>query len=242
VNHSRQPAGVAAVLLDIEGTTTPIAFVYQTLFPYVRAHLAPYLDQQAATPHVASIIDRLERERAADSDAPSSGPIAAYIEWLMDRDRKSTPLKELQGLMWEAGYRRGELIGDVFGDVPRALTRWHDEGIGVGIFSSGSVLAQRLLFSYSTAGDLTSLIRWHFDTTTGSKREAASYRRIAHEMQIAPDSILFVSDVVPELDAAHGAGMQTCLAIRPGNPAPPEGHGHQMVRDFDELRLAGRPS
>jgi len=239
VNPTTQPSGVAAVLLDIEGTTTPIAFVYQTLFPYVRAHLAPYLDEHAATGPVASIINGLERERAADSHAPPPGPIGSYIEWLMDRDRKSTPLKDLQGLMWEAGYRRGELIGDVFGDVPRALTRWHDDGIDVGLFSSGSVLAQRLLFSYSTAGDLTSLIRWYFDTTVGSKREAISYRRIADEMRIAPGSILFVSDVVPELDAAHDAGMQTRLSVRPGNAAQPEGHGHQIVRDFDELQLAG---
>jgi enolase-phosphatase E1 len=230
------------VLLDIEGTTTPIAFIHQTLFPYVRAHLAPYLDEHAATAQVASIIDGLERERAADPDAPPPGPIGSYIEWLMDRDRKSTPLKDLQGLMWEAGYRRGELIGDVFGDVPRALTRWHDDGIDVGIFSSGSVLAQRLLFSYSTAGDLTSLIRWYFDTTVGSKREAISYRRIADEMRIAPGSILFVSDVVSELDAAHDAGMQTRLSVRPGNAAQPEGHGHQIIRDFDELQLAGRQS
>jgi enolase-phosphatase E1 len=242
VNPARHPDGVAAVLLDIEGTTTPIAFVYQTLFPYVRAHLARYLDEHAATPPMASIIDRLERERAADPDAPPAGPIAGYLEWLMDRDRKSTPLKDLQGRMWEAGYRRGELIGDIFGDVPRALTRWHDEGIGVGIFSSGSVLAQRLLFAYSTSGDLTSLIRWYFDTTVGPKREAASYRRIADEMTIAPGSILFVSDVVPELDAAHDAGMQTRLSIRPGNAAQPEGHAHQIIRDFDELQLAGRPS
>jgi len=242
VTPTREPRGVAAVLLDIEGTTTPIAFVYQTLFPYVRAQLARYLDQHAATPQLASVIDRLERERAADPDAPPSGPIAGYIEWLMDRDRKSTPLKDLQGLMWEAGYHRGELIGDVYGDVPRALTRWQDEGIGVGIFSSGSVLAQRLLFSYSTAGDLTSLIRWYFDTTVGSKREAVSYRRIADRMAIAPDSILFVSDVVPELDAAHDAGMQTRLSIRSGNAAQPEGHAHQIIRDFDELQLAGRQS
>lgn len=240
MNPARQPAGVAAVLLDIEGTTTPIAFVYQTLFPYARAHLAPYLAQHAATPHVASIIDRLERERTADPDTPPAGPIAGYIEWLMDHDRKSTPLKDLQGLVWEAGYRRGELIGDVYPDVPRALTRWHDQGIDVGIFSSGSVLAQRLLFSYSTAGDLTSLIRWYFDTTMGSKREAVSYRRIAGAMTIAPDSILFVSDVVPELDAARDAGMQTRLSIRPGNAAQPEGHAHQTIRDFDELQLLGQ--
>jgi enolase-phosphatase E1 len=206
----------------------------------VRAHLARHLDQHAATPPLAPIIDRLERERASDPEAVSCETIAGYIEWLMDRDRKSTPLKELQGRMWEAGYRRGELIGDVFADVPRALTRWHDEGVAVGIFSSGSVLAQRLLFSYSTAGDLTSLIRWYFDSTVGSKREAISYRRIADEMSIAADSILFVSDVVPELDAAHDAGMQTRLSIRPGNHAPPEGHGHHVIRDFDELQLAGR--
>ena len=133
------------MLLDIEGTTTPIAFVYQTLFPYARANLVRYLGEEASGPEVKAVIDRLEHERSLDPDAPKNGSVVEYVHWLMDRDRKSTPLKELQGLIWEEGYARGDLTGDVFPDVPRALERWHRQGAAVGIFSSGSVLAQRLL-------------------------------------------------------------------------------------------------
>ena len=125
----------------------------------------------------------------------------------MDRDRKSTPLKTLQGKIWEEGYQRGELVGEVFADVPPALSRWHAQGAPVGIFSSGSVLAQQLLFRHSSAGDLTPFLRWHFDTTTGKKADSDSYRRIAAAMNMTPQAIVFVSDIVAELDAARDAGL-----------------------------------
>ena len=238
---------IHAVLLDIEGTTTPIRFVYEVLFPYVRRHLRRYVEQHAASPGHAPLYDRVRDEHASDRAAAEAVPpwidqppaaraesIVAYLEWLMDRDRKSTALKALQGLIWEEGYRGGNLVGEVFADVPAALARWRAQGIDVGIFSSGSVLAQQLLFRHSSAGDLTSLLRWHFDTTTGPKADPESYRRIAAAMGTPAASVLFVSDIEAELDAARTAGMQTRLAIRPGNRTP-LGDGHAEIRTFDEL-------
>ncbi|HEY7058043.1 MAG TPA: acireductone synthase [Vicinamibacterales bacterium] len=235
MSESARSTPAQAILLDIEGTTTPIAFVYETLFPYARAHLKSFLDAHASHADGAALIERLRRDKTMDAEAPAGGSVVEYVEWLMDRDRKSTALKELQGLIWEDGYRRGELTGEIFPDVAPALERWHRQAIGAGIFSSGSVLAQRRLFGHSTAGDLTPLLRWYFDTTTGSKRDHASYDRIARSMGLPADAIVFVSDVVEELDAAREAGMQTRLSLRPGNAPQPAGHGHRPVRGFDEL-------
>ena len=239
---------IRAVLLDIEGTTTPIRFVYEVLFPYARRHLRRYVEQHAASAEHSPLYDRLRDEHAADRAAGEAMPpwideppvartesILSYLDWLMDRDRKSTALKSLQGLIWEEGYRGGDLVGEVFADVPAALERWRAQRIDTRIFSSGSVLAQQLLFRHSSAGDLTSLLRGYFDTTTGPKTDPESYRRIAAEMGIPSASVLFVSDIVAELDAARTAGMQTRLCIRPGNQAPPLGHGHTEIRTFDEL-------
>ena len=239
---------IRAVLLDIEGTTTPIRFVSEVLFPYARRHLRRHVEQHTASSEHASLYDRLRDEHAADRAAAEAVPpwidqppaaraesILAYLEWLMDHDRKSTALKSLQGLIWEEGYRGGDLVGELFADVPAALARWRAQRIDAGIFSSGSLLAQQLLVRHSAAGDLTSLLRWHFDTTTGAKTDPESYRRIAAAMELPAASVLFVSDVAAELDAARTAGMQTRLSIRPGNRAPPPGHGHTEIRTFDEL-------
>lgn len=234
---------VRAILLDIEGTTTPIAFVTKRLFPYARTHLTSYLNSHRAA--CADVIDRLraERHQEADESPPSWSDASEearirsateYVDWLMDRDRKSPALKELQGRIWKDGYRSGELLGEVFPDIPVALERWHRLGIPVGIFSSGSVLAQRLLFRHSSFGDLTSFLRWHFDTAVGAKGEPESYTRIASTVGEAPEHILFVSDIVRELDAARAAGMQTRLSERPGNAVTPR-HDHAIVRSFDEI-------
>ena len=185
--------GVRAILLDIEGTTTPITFVYQTLFPYARQKLKTYLEAHGRLPEYQTFVD------------------------LMDQDSKSTALKDVQGHIWEEGYATGELVGEVFEDVAPALRRWRARGLDVGIFSSGSVLAQKLLFRHSSAGDLTPLLRWHFDTTVGPKTDPESYRRIASSIGVPPSGVLFISDVVPELDAARTAGVDTALCVRPGN-------------------------
>ena len=156
----------------------------------------------------------------------------AYVHWLMDRDSKSTGLKALQGRIWEEGYRRGELRGEVYDDVPAAFRRWRDEGRRIAIFSSGSVLAQRLLFSHSTVGDLTPFIDAHFDTTTGPKRQPDSYTLIAGRLGLPPRSVLFASDVAEELDAARAAGMETALCARSILPA---GATHRVVQSLDAL-------
>jgi len=237
-----------AVILDIEGTTTPIAFVYETLFPYAQNRLRQYLERHDQSPECRAIGERLKRERAADVQADVDVPawdettagarvesLDRYVRFLMQQDRKSPALKELQGRIWEEGYSRGELAADLFDDVAPALRRWRGEGVDAGIFSSGSVLAQKLLFRHSVVGDLTSLIRWYFDTSTGAKTDPSSYVRIASTVGAPPAEILFISDLVRELDPAREAGMRTALCIRPGNAAQPAGHEHPTIRSLDEV-------
>jgi enolase-phosphatase E1 len=237
-------AGARAILLDIEGTTTPVTFVTAVLFPYARRHLRGHLERHAGEPEYGDILERLRAEHdfaARDEavpewiDAPPAARVdsaVAFVGWLMDRDRKSTGLKELQGRIWEAGYHRGELIGEVFSDVRPALERWRDCGLSVGIFSSGSVLAQQLLFRYSSAGDLTGLLQWHFDTHIGAKIEPESYRRIAEIVGVPAATLLFLSDVLRELDAARTAGVEGRLVVRPGNAPIGKAHGYQTVHSL----------
>ncbi|HEV8346692.1 MAG TPA: acireductone synthase [Vicinamibacterales bacterium] len=229
---------VRAILLDIEGTTTPIAFVYEVLFPYARAHFREYL--QGARD--SELIGLLEQEWRDDVNrgAPvfsdrSIDSLASYIEWLMDRDRKSPGLKRLQGLVWQRGYRDGELKGDVFDDVPPALERWRTRGIDVAIYSSGSVLAQQLLFSTTPFGDLTRYISDFFDTSSGAKTSSGSYARIAAALGRSTEQVLFVSDVTAEVDAARSAGCQVALSVRPGNAPQHVSEGLRVVHTFDEL-------
>jgi enolase-phosphatase E1 len=240
---------IRGILLDIEGTTTPVAFVYEVLFPYARRHLRPHLRQRASSPDYSPLFDRFRDEFKTDLNTGEALPqwvdaplparvdsVARYCEWLMDRDRKSTALKELQGRIWADGYARGELVGDVYADVPEALARWHALHVQIGIFSSGSALAQQLLFRHSSAGDLTRFLRWYFDTTIGAKTNSESYRRIAAALTLPPGALLFVSDVTAELDAARAAGMHTVLSMRPGTKPPPNGHRYPVIQSFDALR------
>ena len=224
------------VLLDIEGTTTPIEFVHHVLFPYARARVRDFLQSHASDEGVREDIELLRREYAAERPAElPSWNAESFVYWLMDRDRKSTGLKSLQGKIWEAGYRAGELKGkgEVYADVRPALARWHDAGKRIAIFSSGSVQAQRNLFANTTAGDLSAFLSGYFDTTTGPKRESRSYQRIAGELRCRPEDVLFVSDVSAELDAAREAGMRTALCVR---GAPPETtNGHPVIHTFSEL-------
>jgi enolase-phosphatase E1 len=221
---------VGAVLLDIEGTTTPIDFVHQTLFGYARARVSGFLERHWNDPEVRADVARLEAEHADDPAA-----VAAHVHDLMDRDEKSTGLKSLQGKIWEEGYRTGELKGEVYPDVPPALERWRRQGIDIAIFSSGSVQAQRSLFRNTAAGDLTRFIRAYFDTTTGPKTAPQSYAHIAAALERAPSDVLFLSDIGAELDAARTAGMRTALCLRtPG--APPSTGGHPVIQTFDQVR------
>jgi enolase-phosphatase E1 len=229
-------SGIRAVVLDIEGTTTPIAFVYDVLFPFARAHAREWL---AREPHARSgreAIALLADEQRADAARGESPPesATAYVGWLMDRDRKSRGLKALQGLIWQEGYLSGELHGQVYVDVPPALERWRRNGLAIYIYSSGSVLAQQQLFQTTEAGDLTTRISGHFDTAVGPKTSVESYRAITASIGVAPGHTLFVSDVAAELDAAHEAGFHTALCVR--GPDPPAGrYPHPIVHSFDDI-------
>jgi enolase-phosphatase E1 len=236
-------AGFRAVLLDIEGTTTPVAFVTGVLFRFARERMEGFLREHGEEADVGAAVEALRREHALEPAGelpPAWGEpaaveaAAAYACWLIDRDRKSTPLKALQGRIWEAGYRDGSLRAPVYDDVPPALARWTQSGREVSIFSSGSVLAQELLFRHSTAGDLTRFLGAYFDTSTGAKRETGSYARIAQARGNPAGEFLFLSDVPAELDAARAAGMRSALCVRPGAPEPGV-CAHPVIRSFDEL-------
>ncbi|HWN45325.1 MAG TPA: acireductone synthase [Thermoanaerobaculia bacterium] len=230
------PPGTRAVLTDIEGTTTPLSFVLDVLFPYARQRLDAACASRES--RFAEALSRLRQEHGEEREpAPdfgSGGNIAPYAHWLMDRDRKSTGLKMLQGILWEDGYRAGELQGQVWPDVAEALRSWKEHGIRVRIFSSGSVLAQKLLFGHSDQGDLLPYFEGFHDTTTGPKNSPASYTAIAGSFALPPGDILFLSDVTAELDAARAAGLQTGLLLRPGNK-PAEANSHAIYHSFAEL-------
>lgn len=216
------------ILLDVEGTTSSIAFVHQEMFPYVRRELAGFLDRQGHCPEVVDACQQvvLEANPAGSADgAPRStrptscdrDSVIRAVTRLMDTDAKRVGLKQLQGLVWEEGFRSGVLRAHLYDDVPAALARWQAAGLDVRIYSSGSVAAQQLFFQYSVAGNLLPLLNGHFDTTTGPKRDPASYAKIAKHFAVDPAAILFASDVVGELDAARSSGMRTVLLLRPGN-------------------------
>ena len=233
-----------AILLDIEGTTTPIDFVHKTLFPFAKAKIGEFVETHFAAlkPEIAQLKAEHQKDLAEQNydrdireDAPRS--VADYLKFLIDVDRKSTPLKSIQGKIWQAGYESGALQSEMFADVPRAFERWTEAGKTIAVFSSGSVLAQKLIFKYSNAGDLSGLIADYFDTTTGAKREAESYRRIAEKLGFETGEILFVSDILAELDAARDAGLQTALSIREGNGQITEDFTHRSVNSFDEIEL-----
>jgi enolase-phosphatase E1 len=244
---SLDPSSIRAILLDIEGTTTPVDFVYQTLFPYARAHAGRFLQEHWGDAEVREDVARLRAQHQADAAAKLEPPpwvagsagtelhsATSYVGWLMDRDSKSSPLKSLQGKIWREGYAKGELHGEVFADVPPAMARWSRQGKRICIFSSGSVLAQKLLFS-TTAGDLTRLIEAHFDISVGAKGNPQSYERIAEQLALPAQDILFISDVVQEVDAAKDAGMQTALCVRSDAPAESSNEKHLLVRRFDAV-------
>ena len=235
-------------LLDVEGTVAPLTLTTEVLFPYARAHFSDFLQRSRGNEGVQRDLALLaEENRAEKSQGIPHLPLVndlsqvetprfrldamVYITWLMDRDRKSTALKSLQGKIWKAGFESGQLKGELFDDVPDAFARWSKAG-KVAIYSSGSVEAQQLLFRYSTYGDLTPMIAGYFDTRTGAKAESVSYAAIAASFDVGPGSVLFFSDVVRELDAARDAGCQTRLVMRPGNALVEDGHGHSTVETF----------
>jgi enolase-phosphatase E1 len=230
---------IKAILLDIEGTTTPIDFVHKTLFTFSHERMIAFV--RANFEELNAEVRQLKTEYESDGIYPSAfdenSPVsvAEYLRFLVDGDRKSTPLKSIQGMIWQDGYDSGEIASEVFDDVPPAFERWSALGKQIAIYSSGSILAQRDLFKHTNHGDLTPFISSYFDTTTGGKRETESYAKIAVELEIAPEKILFVSDIVAELDSAQAAGMRTALSIRDGNTSVTGERSHREIRSFDEL-------
>jgi enolase-phosphatase E1 len=221
---------IKAVVADIEGTTSSISFVHEVLFPYAGRQLPEFVRRHVDDPEVASLLEDVKGE-AGEPDAGLERLIEILLRWIAE-DRKVTPLKTLQGLVWEHGYRRGDFTGHVYADTAPAMRRWSDRGARIFIYSSGSVKAQQLLFEHSDAGDLRPLIAGYFDTHVGSKRDPASYQAIVERIGLPAAEILFLSDVTEELDAAADAGMKTMLIAR---DEPARSGRHPVARDFDEV-------
>jgi enolase-phosphatase E1 len=232
-HHWTKPAQVScisAILTDIEGTTTAISFVHEVLFPYAKKNVADYV--RAHHMELGSLLDEV-KQIAGTPDADLDQVIETLVTW-MNQDKKITPLKTLQGMMWEEGYKRGDFTGHVYEDAYQLMMQWQAQGLPLYIFSSGSVQAQKLLYGFSDFGDMTTLLSGYFDTKTGPKKEASSYTTIADKIGVAPMSVLFLSDTLEELDAAKAAGMQTMLLCREGTAAPAN-CAHESVNTFDQI-------
>jgi enolase-phosphatase E1 len=223
---------IRAVLTDIEGTTSSLAFVKDVLFQYARRYLPVFVRTRSHEPAVRAEIEAVHRQ--AGGALSDEQVIELLLRW-MDEDRKVTPLKALQGMIWRAGYESGEIKGHVYEDAARRLREWRDQGLGLYIFSSGSEEAQKLLFGHSDYGDLTPLFSGYFDTRIGSKREPDAYRAIAGRIGLPARQIMFLSDVREELDAARAAGMRTTWLVRTGSPGAAS--EHPVARSFDEVLL-----
>ena len=224
------------ILTDIEGTTGSISFVREVLFPYARRELPRFVREHGHEPDVRRWLDQVATEQGAMCD---DAVIVEVLQGWIDEDRKHTALKALQGMIWADGYRRADFTAHVYPDAVAALRRWHADGHRLAVYSSGSVPAQRMFFGHSDAGDMLPLFEAFFDTEVGGKREAASYARIASELGTNPGTILFLSDVVAELDAAREAGMRTVLVDRledyPQPRSAAECNGHARVDSFDAI-------
>jgi enolase-phosphatase E1 len=236
------------ILLDIEGTTSSVSFVYDVMFPFVRRELDSYLSKNWDATSLIAACDLIAQDAGHESFAAWSSETTSdeakhrlvrdEIARLMDGDIKATGLKQLQGLLWKAGFESGELEAHLYDDVPEALTSWNKAGLNIRIYSSGSIAAQKLFFGHTLVGNLLNLLGGHYDTTTGPKKEAASYKQIAVAFDLPAADILFISDVVAELDAARAAGMQTALSLRPGNASVDPSHGHVEIESFEGVKLA----
>ena len=223
---------IKAIVTDIEGTTSSLSFVKDVLFPYARANLADYVHHHKDEPQVKTLLEDTGKEAGAELSIEQS--IDQLIAWL-DEDKKVTPLKSLQGLIWEAGYRKGAFKGHIYPDAADNLKAWKAKGLALYIYSSGSVHAQKLLFANTDYGDLTPLFSGYFDTHIGGKKERESYDKIAGQLGIPADQIVFLSDIKEELDAAKAAGFATLWLTRDNTPDP---HAeHRQVSSFDQVTV-----
>jgi enolase-phosphatase E1 len=223
-----------AIVTDIEGTTSSISFVKDVLFPYARKHLPAFIETHADKPYVQHWLHEAAKEAGLVS--ASQQEIIELLQRWIDEDRKATPLKALQGMIWEEGYTGGEYRAHVYPEVARKLREWKAHNVDLYVYSSGSVPAQKLFFGHSEAGDLTSLFSGYFDTEIGAKRDPASYRRILGVIGRPGGEVLFLSDIVEELDAARAAGMRTTLLAR-GPGGCPAGGAHPCVADFAAISV-----
>jgi enolase-phosphatase E1 len=220
------------ILLDIEGTTTDIRFVHQVLFPYSARRLKGFVAENHDKGEVRDALESVRQTvlKAEGRTIAGDEAVDVLLDWIAE-DRKHTALKTLQGLIWRTGYEQGDYRSHLYGEVPGCLKQWQEHGIRLGIYSSGSVQAQKLLFRYTAYGDLTPFFSHYFDTRVGGKKEPASYRTIATELAFAPETLLFLSDVAEELDAAREAGFQTIQICR-DEEVPST---HRQAKDFNEV-------
>lgn len=227
-------SGLRAILTDIEGTTSSIAFVKDVLFPYSRERLPAFIESHAAQPDVQHWLGETAREAGVE-ESNRQAIVATLLRWL-DEDRKATPLKALQGMIWREGYESGVYRAHMYPDVAAKLREWRARRMRLYVYSSGSVAAQQLFFAHSEAGDLTPLFDGYFDTGIGGKREPASYQRIVSEMNLPPSQVLFLSDIAAELDAAREAGLCTIQLCRPPEVCA-QPCAHPCVTSFTEIKL-----
>jgi len=223
---------IRAILTDIEGTTSSISFVKDVLFPYARKHMPAFVETHADKPYVQHWLAEAAKE--AGFVSASQQEIIELLQRWIDEDRKATPLKALQGMIWEEGYRSGEYRAHIYPEVAEKLREWKARNVDLYVYSSGSVQAQKLFFAHTEAGDLTSLFTGYFDTEIGAKRDVASYRSILGVIGRPGKNVLFLSDIAEELDAAHAAGMRTILLARPPSVCP-TGSAHPCVADFSAI-------
>jgi len=225
---------VSVILTDIEGTTTSVNFVYEVLFPYFREHLDD-LREMTDDPDIRQALEstkNLAEEMYSKSIGSSDELLTVLRQWSLE-DKKLTPLKTIQGILWKKGYEQGELKGHVYDDVLPAFKKWSSQHVKIAVFSSGSVMAQKLIFGYSTSGNLTEFLHAYYDTETGGKREETTYRSICKKLEVEAENVLFLSDIVQELEAADKAGMQTIQLVRPGTDTA----WRNTVNDFSEIQL-----
>jgi enolase-phosphatase E1 len=235
--------GISHVLLDIEGTTCPVSFVAGTLFPYATKHLESFVQTHRGEPEIGKLLAAAEETWKQDCNpeaqqllAEPGADVITYLQLLIKQDRKLPELKDLQGLLWAKGYASGDLEGPLFHDVAPALRRWHQQGVGLAVYSSGSIAAQQLLYGHSTDGDLRNLFSHWFDTRTGAKQHVASYRAISQAMGVGSSKVLFISDSLLECEAAHAAEMQVLFSDRDGNPGRDNG-SFERIRSYADLQV-----
>ncbi len=235
---------IESVLLDIEGTVSPVSFVYDVLFPFARERASDFLNNHWDEPDTQKSLEYMAKDAGFETaaswfEAKAGSPqeiVLAEVNRLMDADIKATGLKELQGVIWKTGYAKGLLTSELFDDVPDALQSWSQTGFDVSIYSSGSIGAQKTFFAHTKYGDMTKFLNSHFDTTSGGKKHSESYETIGNKLGIKLENIVFLSDIVDELDAASKAGLKTALVVRKGN-APQPDSTHTSIKSLAELDL-----